>query len=56
MKITSNGYRITKNGTVLKSIEKEAYKSISYLGNFIKVGSIYYFLNRKQGNTFIYLP
>lgn len=56
MKLTKTGYRITKNGSVLTSIEKEAIKQTEYKGNMIKENSTYYFFNRKQGNVFIYLP
>jgi hypothetical protein len=56
MKLTNTGYRITKNGNVMNTIEKEAFKSTSYLGRSTKQNSVYYFFNRKQGDTFIYLP
>lgn len=56
MKLTSKGYRVTKNGNVLNSVEKEALKSVLYLGTSIKENGVYYFLNRKQGEVFIYLP
>lgn len=56
MKTTATGYRISKNGSIIPSIEKEAIKKTSYEGNCIKEEGIYYFFNRRQGNTFIYLP
>jgi hypothetical protein len=61
MKLTRTGYRISKNGSVIDSIEKEAitldcYRSYVLAGKSIKRDGIYYFFNRKQGNTYIYLP
>ena len=56
MKTTRTGFRITKNGSILKSIEKDAIKEDMYLGKMIKDNGVYYFFNRKQGNTYIYLP
>lgn len=56
MKTTKNGYRISKNGNVMQYIEKEAFISEIYLGNVIKHEGTYYFFNKKQGDTFIYLP
>lgn len=55
MKLTKTGYRISKNGSVLKSIEKDAFKSSEYLGTSTKQNGVYYFFNRKQGNIYIYL-
>jgi zona occludens toxin (predicted ATPase) len=55
-KLTQNGYRITKNGNVIDSIEKEAIKEDVYLGLQIKEDGTYYFFDRKQGSTYIYLP
>jgi hypothetical protein len=55
MKLTSTGYRISKNGSILTSIEKDAIKEKSYQGSTIKQNGTYFFFNRKQGNTFIYL-
>ena len=56
MKTTKTGYRISKNGKVITSIEPEAFKSNEFLGNTTKQNGIYYFLDRKQGCTFVYLP
>ena len=56
MKLTSTGYRISKNGNIIKSIEKDAIKEDMYLGPQIKENGIYYFINRKQGKTYVYLP
>ncbi len=56
MKLTATGYRISKNGSVINSIEKEAFKSEKDLGNVTKQEGCYYFFNRKQGKLFIYLP
>ena len=56
MKLTATGYRVTKNGSIMKSIEKDAIKEDMYLGQMIKEDGTYYFFNRKQGDTFIYLP
>ena len=55
MKLTRTGYRISKNGKIITSIEKDAYKSEKDLGSTIKIDGDYYFFNRKQGTTFIYL-
>ncbi len=55
MKLTRTGYRISKNGKINKGIEKDAYKSEKDLGNITKIDGMYYFFNRKQGTTFIYL-
>jgi len=55
MKLTKTGYRISKNGNVITSIEKDAFQSKDFLGINHKVNGFYYFFNRKQGNTYIYL-
>lgn len=55
-KLTKTGYRITKTGNVLETIEKEAFKTNTYVGNVTKQDGVYYFFNRKQGDTFVYLP
>ena len=55
-KINCRGYRITKNGALIRSIEKEAIKEDMYLGQQIKENGIYYFFDRKQGDTYVYLP
>jgi hypothetical protein len=55
-KISNAGYRITRNGSIIPTIEKEAFKSPEYLGQVIKRNSCYYFFNRKQGNIYVYLP
>jgi len=56
MKTTKTGFRISKNGRILNSIEKEAFTSLTDLGNSTKQNGTYYFFNRKQGSKFIYLP
>jgi hypothetical protein len=56
MKITKSGYRISRNGSVINSIEKESFKSKIDLGKVTKQDGTYYFFNRKQGDTYIYLP
>jgi hypothetical protein len=56
MKLTNRGYRITKNGSIINSIEKEAFKSTTDLGKATKQNGVYYFFNRKQGEKFVYLP
>jgi len=56
MKTTKTGYRISKNGNVINSIEKEAFKSSVNLGNVCKREGVYYFFNRKQKDVYIYLP
>lgn len=56
MKTTKTGYRISKRGSIIPSIEKEAFTSNVNLGQLTKQDGVYYFFNRKQGNTFIYLP
>jgi len=56
MKTTATGYRISKNGSIIPSIEKEAIKKYKFSGSFFKENGVYYFFNRKQGNIFIYLP
>ncbi len=55
-KLTKTGYRISKTGKVIDSIESEAFKSDKFLGQSTKIVGIYYFFNRKQGNIFVYLP
>ncbi len=56
MKLTTRGYRISKNGSVINSIEKEAIKKPKDMGYCIKDNGTYYFFSRKQGETYIYLP
>ena len=56
MKLTKTGYRISKNGSVIDSIENEAIAKQSFEGDLIKDNGLYYFFNRKQGDLFIYLP
>lgn len=55
-RLTNSGCRITKNGNVITSIEKEAIKEEMYLGQLIKDNGTYYYFNRKQGDYYIYLP
>lgn len=35
-KLTATGYRISKNGSIIPTIEKEAIKKNEFLGNVIK--------------------
>jgi hypothetical protein len=56
MKLTKTGYRINKNGAVISGVESEAVVKYHFEGNLIKEKGIYYFFNRRQGNTFVYLP
>lgn len=64
MKLNKRGYRINKNGRIINSIEKDAivreFNTLNIihgkLTNIIKEDGVYYFLNRKQGNKYIYLP
>ena len=55
MKTTIKGYRINKNGKINKSFEEGAVVDTVYLGQSFKIRGAYYFLNRKQGNSYIYL-
>lgn len=55
-KLTKTGYRISKNGAIINGVESNSFVSSHYLGQSTKQGGTYYFFNRKQGNTFIYLP
>ena len=56
MKLTKGGFRISKNGSIINSIEKEAIRSMTYLGYSLKDNGTYYFLNRIQAGVYIYLP
>jgi hypothetical protein len=64
MKTTRNGYRINKNGKVIKGIEKDAIVKDFHISKIleektnrtIKENGVYYFFERKQGNNLIYLP
>ena len=56
MKLTKTGFRINKNGKVIISMEDSALKKSSFLGETIKEKGTYYFFNRNQNGTFIYLP
>lgn len=56
VKLTGTGYRISRNGKVIDSIETGALKSPVDLGKLTKQEGVYYFFERKQGNTYIYLP
>ncbi len=56
MKLTATGFRISKNGNIIPTIEKEAIKKYKYEGQMIKENGIYYFFSRRQSNTFVYLP
>ena len=56
MKLTVNGFRISKNGSIISTIEKDAIKKDMFQGNIIKEDGTYYYFVRKQGNIFVYLP
>lgn len=56
MKKTRTGYRITKIGKVLLTIEKDAVVKREFKGKVIKEEGVYCFFDRKQGAEFIYLP
>ena len=56
MKTNIKGYRISRNGSLILSIEKEAIQENMYLGHTIKENGTYYFFSRKQGETYVYLP
>ena len=56
MKLTKTGYRISKTGKLIEGIEQDAVKKYNFYGNCIKENGVYYFFNRLQGCTFIYLP
>ncbi len=56
MKLTLRGYRISKNGSIMSSIEKEAFTSSKNLGLSTKQNGTYYLFDRKQGETYVYLP
>jgi len=55
MKLTNRGYRISKNGRVLNSIEEGAIQENVFKGNSFKKEGTYFFFERMQGDTFIYL-
>ena len=55
-KLNPRGFRVTKNGSLIKSIEKEAFKSYTDLGKSTKQNGTYYFFDRKQMGTYVYLP
>ena len=42
-KLNPRGFRVTKNGSLIKSIEKEAFKSTTDLGKSTKQNGTYYF-------------
>ncbi len=56
MKLTKTGYRISKNGSVISGVEKEAFTTPIYLGRLTKQEGVYYFHNRRQGHLHVYLP
>ena len=56
MKFTSTGFRIGKNGKINKGVEQGAITSVIYLGQMIKKNGVYYFYERKQGCTYVYIP
>lgn len=56
MKVNIRGYRVTKNGRLILSIEKEAIKEDMYLGSYFNENGTYYYFNRKQGDIYVYLP
>jgi len=53
---TRNGYRISRNGVVNTSLEAHAILSTVSKGAMIKRNGTYYFISRKQGSTYVYLP
>lgn len=55
-KLTATGYRISRLGNIMKSIEKEAVVHTAYEGNVLKLDGTYYYFNRNQNGSFIYLP
>ncbi len=56
MKTTVNGYRLNRNGKAILGVEKEAIVKETFVGESLKSFGTYYFFNRKQGDSFIYLP
>ncbi len=54
-KLTKTGCRITKNGSILTSIEKDAIQKDYYDGSLIKENGTYYFFDRNQNGIYIYL-
>lgn len=54
-RLTKTGYRLNKSGKVIDGVEPNAITSITFLGYTFKKEGIYYYLNRKQSSTFIYL-
>ncbi len=54
-KLTKTGCRITKNGSIITSIEKDAIKEDMYLGPQFKENGTYYFFDRRQNGIYIYL-
>lgn len=56
MKLTKNGYRISKNGNPIKSFESDSLVETVYKGQCIKLDGGYYFYDRKQGESYVYLP
>ena len=55
MKLTKTGFRISKKGTIIESIERDAITSVKDLGKLTKVNGTYYYFERKQGNVYVYL-
>lgn len=56
MKKTKTGFRISKNGRPISTIEKEAIIKKNYDGKSIKNNGTYYFFDRCQGGLNVYLP
>ena len=56
MKFSKTGYRLTKNGAVIKGIEQGAIAKDTHQGQSFKSEGTYYFFSRKQGSDYIYLP
>ena len=54
MKLSKGGFRLSKNGSIIWSVEKEAIQKDTYCGQSIKEEGIYHFFERQQGSKFIY--
>jgi len=54
-RLTKTGFRLNKSGKVIDGFEPDAIKSHVFLGYTTKIVGTYYYFNRQQGNTFVYL-
>ena len=52
MKLTITGCRISKNGSIITSIEKEALTRYNYLGSCTKKDGIYYYHIYNNNNNY----